>query len=107
MQNLFENAWKYSAKKDIARISITSEFQADGQAVYVVQDNGAGFDMAHADKLFGMFERLHSLADFEGTGLGLANVRRIVERHGGRIWAQGTPDVGATFYFALTQTPPL
>ena len=106
MQNLFENAWKYSAKKDTARISITSEVQTDGQTAYVVQDNGAGFDMAQADKLFGVFERLHSSADFEGTGLGLANVRRIVERHGGHIWAQGTPDVGATFYFTLTQTPP-
>ena len=106
MQNLFENAWKYSAKKDTARIDMTSEVQANGQTVYVVQDNGAGFEMAHADKLFGVFERLHSSADFEGTGLGLANVRRIVERHGGRVWARGTLDVGATFYFTLTQTPP-
>jgi PAS domain S-box-containing protein len=106
MQNLFENAWKYSAKKDISRISITSELQADGQVAYVVQDNGAGFDMAHADKLFGMFERLHLPADFEGTGLGLTNVKRIIERHGGSIWARGTPDVGAAFYFTLTQTPP-
>ncbi len=106
LQNLFENAWKYSAKRGTAKIGVTREVQADGQTVYVVQDNGAGFDMAQADKLFGVFERLHSSADFEGTGLGLANVRRIVERHGGRIWAQGTPDAGAAFYFTLTQTPP-
>ena len=105
MQNLFENAWKYSARRDNASIGITSEVQADGQTAYVVQDNGAGFDMAYADKLFGVFERMHVSADFEGTGLGLANVKRIIERHGGRIWAQGTPDVGATFYFTLSRSP--
>ena len=105
MQNLIENAWKYSAKRDVASISVASQTQANGQTVYVIQDNGAGFDMAHADKLFGMFERLHSSADFEGTGLGLANVSRIIERHGGRIWAQGVPGVGATFYFTLSQAP--
>lgn len=105
VQNLFENAWKYSAKRDVANIDVTRQTQADGQVVYAFQDNGAGFDMAHADKLFGMFERLHSAADFEGTGLGLANVKRIVERHGGRIWAQGVLGAGATFYFTLPQTP--
>ncbi|TAG35495.1 MAG: PAS domain S-box protein [Polaromonas sp.] len=101
VQNLFENAWKYSAKRDVASINVTRQTQADGQVVCAFEDNGAGFDMAQADKLFGMFERLHSSADFEGTGLGLANVRRIVERHGGRIWAQGVPGEGATFYFTL------
>ncbi len=105
VQNLFENAWKYSAKRETASIDVARQTQADGQVVYAFQDNGAGFDMAHADKLFGMFERLHSSADFEGTGLGLANVKRIVERHGGRIWAQGVLGTGATFYFTLTQTP--
>ena len=103
VQNLFENAWKYSAKRDVASIDVARQTQADGQVVYTFQDNGAGFDMAHADKLFGMFERLHSSADFEGTGLGLANVKRIVERHGGRIWAQGVMGAGATFYFTLPQ----
>jgi len=102
LQNLLGNAWKYSAKQDAARIDIGSEAGPDGQTVYFVKDNGAGFDMAYADKLFGVFQRLHSNTDFSGIGVGLANVKRVVERHGGRAWAQGTLNVGATFYFTLT-----
>ncbi len=105
VQNLFENAWKYSARREAAQIEIGIETGTDGEKVYFFRDNGAGFDMAYADKLFGVFQRLHSPTDFAGTGVGLANVRRVVERHGGKVWAQGRLNEGATFYFTLAIEP--
>jgi light-regulated signal transduction histidine kinase (bacteriophytochrome) len=100
LENLMGNAWKFAGKKDAHRIEIGQQANGDGRAFYV-RDNGAGFDMRYADKLFGAFQRLHSDSDFEGTGIGLATVQRIVSRHGGRIWAEGEVGKGATFYFTL------
>lgn len=102
LENLLGNAWKFTAKTPRARIEFTAETQA-GERVYVVHDNGAGFDMAYSDKLFQPFQRLHADKDFPGTGIGLATVRRIVERHGGRAWARSRPGEGASFYFTLTE----
>jgi PAS domain S-box-containing protein len=101
MQNLIENAWKFTARREDATIEFGSMAAEDAGTCYFVRDNGAGFDPAHAAKLFQAFQRLHSDADFAGTGIGLASVQRIIERHGGRIWAQGAVDAGATFYFTL------
>lgn len=101
MHNLLGNAWKFSSKQVAARIDVGSELGADGQTIYFVKDNGAGFDMAYAEKLFGTFERLHSSADFSGSGVGLATVKRVIDRHGGRVWAEGRVNAGATFYFTL------
>ena len=98
--NLVSNAIKYTSNRNPARIEIGAEQRA-GEVVCFVRDNGAGFDMRFVDKLFGVFQRLHPQEQFEGTGIGLASVRRIVERHGGRVWAQGTVDQGATFFVAL------
>jgi light-regulated signal transduction histidine kinase (bacteriophytochrome) len=98
--NLLHNAWKFTAKRDDARIEVGCEPQPS-RVVYFVRDNGAGFDMAHASKLFGVFQRLHRQDEFVGTGIGLATVQRIVTRHGGRIWADAAVDRGSTFYFTL------
>jgi len=103
LQNLIANAWKFSSKKPLARIEVGSEPGPDGNQVYFVKDNGAGFDMAFAHKLFGTFERLHSPGDFVGTGIGLATVKRVIERHGGKVWADSQLNEGAAFYFTLNQ----
>lgn len=100
--NLLGNAVKYTRPRDPAQIEIGSDGEEDGRAVLFVRDNGVGFDMEHADKLFGVFRRLHRADEFEGTGIGLATVRQIIAKHGGRIWAEGRPGQGATFYFTLS-----
>jgi light-regulated signal transduction histidine kinase (bacteriophytochrome) len=101
MENLLGNAWKYTGKKETPVIEFGMT-EIDGRPACFIRDNGAGFDMAKADKLFVPFQRLHDKPEFAGFGIGLATVQRIIQRHGGRIWAKGEPDKGATFYFTLT-----
>jgi len=100
LENLMGNAWKFTAKTASARIEVGIDRQGD-ERFYFVRDNGAGFDMRYANKLFEVFQRLHDKNEYPGTGVGLATVQRVIHRHGGRIWAEGTPGQGAAFYFTL------
>jgi light-regulated signal transduction histidine kinase (bacteriophytochrome) len=102
MENLLGNAWKFTAKSDHAWIELGQRVQ-DGRGVYFVRDNGVGFDMAYSPKLFAVFQRLHTVGEFEGLGIGLATVQRVILRHGGGIWAEGEVGRGATFYFTLQE----
>ena len=101
LENLMGNAWKFTARHTRARIEFGMMQMKNEQDVYFVRDDGAGFDMAYVDKIFDVFQRYHSIDEFEGSGIGLATVQRIIQRHGGRIWAEGVVEGGAVFYFTL------
>jgi light-regulated signal transduction histidine kinase (bacteriophytochrome) len=103
LENLLGNAWKFTSRCDAARIEVG---KVEGASVFFVRDNGVGFDMAYVDKLFSAFQRLHTQAEFPGTGIGLATVRRIVARHQGRVWAESRVGEGTTFFFALSESAP-
>jgi light-regulated signal transduction histidine kinase (bacteriophytochrome) len=100
LTNLLNNAWKFSSTKASPKVVVGTEM-VDGESRIFVKDNGVGFDMIYAHRLFGAFQRLHSVSEFPGAGIGLATARRIVNRHGGRIWAEGAEGEGATFYFVM------
>ena len=100
LENLMDNAWKFTSERSPGRIGIGRTSQ-NGSATYFVSDNGAGFDMTYAGKLFGAFQRLHDDRRFPGTGIGLATVQRVIHKHGGEVWAEAEPEKGATFYFTL------
>jgi light-regulated signal transduction histidine kinase (bacteriophytochrome) len=103
LENLLGNAWKFTSRRATACIELG---KVEGEAVFFVRDNGVGFDMAYSDKLFSAFQRLHTEAEFPGTGIGLATVRRIVARHQGRVWAESQLGEGTTFFFALSESAP-
>ena len=97
-----ENAWKFTSKHAAGTIEV-GKLTKNGTDIYFVKDDGAGFDMHYASKLFGAFQRMHPINEFNGTGIGLATVKRIINKHGGEIWAEGQPEAGATFYFTLSE----
>jgi light-regulated signal transduction histidine kinase (bacteriophytochrome) len=101
LENLLANAWKFTSKTPQAHIEFNQLTDPTGQPVYFVRDNGAGFDMQYAKRLFSAFCRLHHVNEFPGTGIGLATVQRVIQRHGGRIWAEAAVDQGATFFFTI------
>src|SRR5512145_1582010 len=105
LDNLLRNAWKFTSNRPVAHIEFGTTQDAGGQTIYYLRDDGAGFDMQYADKLFHAFQRLHSAEQFDGTGIGLTIVQRIIHRHGGQVWAEGMVDQGAAFYFTLSNEP--
>ena len=105
MENLLRNAWKYTSRHEHARIEL-GVLDHGTQSAYFVKDDGCGFDPQSADRLFQPFQRLHSKAEFSGNGIGLATVRRIIQRHGGEVWAEGAVEKGATFYFTIGSSEP-